>query len=195
MKTIISVFCITFALFLSPAICTSVCHAGAAEFENGNPEAWNQWNLSIQDYMDRIRLVQEQARLTAESANKGLDDAAKKADKKLHDQIITETDVRLSVIIKELSSMRPPRGLKAFHDAITETYTNRKLSGEAALKNDYKTSAKYGDMALRAQIRAMEELRTVSLANGAPRYVLDEMDTAISEYKRYLSVKDKTGPA
>ncbi len=195
MKALSIVLCGFFLLLLSPMDTISNCHASAADFEKGNPEDWKEWNQSIQDYMDMFKLVQEQGRITAMTANKGLDDAAKKADKKLHDQIIVETDVRLSVIIKELKSMDVPADLKGFHNSITDAYTSRKKAGEAALKDDYKSSSKYGEMALLSEIQAMEEMRKAALVNGAPRYVLDEMDASLVEYRKYLSVKDKTGPA
>jgi len=145
---------------------------------------WKEWATSLGDYNPVIREIVKKFRDNINEANESMKEARKKNNGVAREKVIARYSGRAESIIAELKALKPPRDLESPHGTLIKTLGYRKISDEAALRDDPENAILYQLKAVRSDLNYFEELRSIYAAHGAPAKYTDRMDTVIAKFRR-----------
>lgn len=171
-------------LFVSGAMANVVCAEPAA---GNNVTEWQKWITSKGEYLSKVELLMKEVREAVVKQNAALQEAIKNNDTELGTKAINETTQKLSAVVAELKLLNPPEEFKEYHTSLIEAYQYRQTANEATLKNDTATIKEYGNKTIASELAAIESVRKLYSARGAPQQLMDSLDKTIATAKERLA--------
>jgi len=126
----------------------------------------------LNEYISRVKAIKQSADFYMEGVQSVIKQADAAQNRGLKETFLEDARRVTAGTIEDLRGISPPGGLKAYHEAVLDTYVYLNLSLDALLTDKIESSAKFYDQSMRSRLKELERLEAYLKREKAPDDVI-----------------------